>query len=244
MKELADRISRTRTSIENWLAVDDALAREEFPDAQVLQDRMRVASARWPLGDELPARVADLARRVADYYESGEQIREAARPLTRRSAPPAAASRRSSGSSCGWSGCASRSASPTRSTRARCASSATAATAISACFPRRSRSTPIATIPAELFLQLADLAEKPQLLSDLARRRDSELLIARLLLGAPRYLERVLHQLEADARLDPKRLEQIYADLALLSEVMGRFASGRDTEDHPGLRIALFHLLR
>jgi len=77
MKELVDRISRTRTSLENWLAVDDALTHDEFPDAQVLQDRMRVASARWPLGDELPARVADLARRVADYYESGEQIREA-----------------------------------------------------------------------------------------------------------------------------------------------------------------------
>jgi hypothetical protein len=96
--------------------------------------------------------------------------------------------------------------------------------------------------PAELFLQLADLGEKPQLLSDQARRRDSDLLVARLLLSAPRYLERVLQQLEADARLDPKRLEQVYADLALLSEVMGRFASGRDTEDHPGLRIALFHL--
>jgi CheY-like chemotaxis protein len=77
MKELADRISRTRTSLENWLAVDDALSNEEYPDAQVLQDRMRVASARWPLGDELPGRVADLAQRVADYYESGEQIREA-----------------------------------------------------------------------------------------------------------------------------------------------------------------------
>ncbi|TMA23873.1 MAG: hypothetical protein E6J87_24685, partial [Deltaproteobacteria bacterium] len=77
MKELADRISRARTALENWLAVDDALTTEEFPDAQVLQDRMRVASARWPLGDELPARVTDLARRVADYYESGEQLREA-----------------------------------------------------------------------------------------------------------------------------------------------------------------------
>jgi hypothetical protein len=96
--------------------------------------------------------------------------------------------------------------------------------------------------PAELFLQLADLAEKPQLLSADARRRDSELLTARLLVGAPRYLERVLHQLEADSRLDPKRLEQIYADLALLSEVMGRFATGRVTEDQPGLRTALFHL--
>jgi len=96
--------------------------------------------------------------------------------------------------------------------------------------------------PAELFLQLADLAEKPQLLSDLARRRDSELLTMRLLLAAPRYLERVLHQLEGDARLDPKRLEQIYADLVLLTEVMGRFASGREREDHPGLRTAIFHL--
>jgi hypothetical protein len=96
--------------------------------------------------------------------------------------------------------------------------------------------------PAELFLQLADLAEKPQLLSEGARRRDSELLIARVLIGAPRYLERVLAQLEADTRLDPKRLEQIYADLALLSEVMARFATGRVTEDQPGLRTALFHL--
>jgi len=96
--------------------------------------------------------------------------------------------------------------------------------------------------PAELFLQLADLAEKPQLLGENARRRDSELLSARLLVAAPRYLERVLHQLEADTRLDPKRLEQIYADLALLSEVMARFAGGRDVADHPGLRIALFHL--
>jgi CheY-like chemotaxis protein len=77
MKELADRISRARTSLENWLAVDDALVHEDFPDAQVLQDRMRVASTRWPLGDELPTRVAQLARRVADYYESGEQSREA-----------------------------------------------------------------------------------------------------------------------------------------------------------------------
>ncbi len=96
--------------------------------------------------------------------------------------------------------------------------------------------------PAELFLQLADLADKPELLTAAARRRDSELLIARLLLSVPRYLEGVLHQLEADPRLDPKRLEQIYADLALITEVMARFASGRDTQDHPGLRTSLFHL--
>jgi len=41
------------------------------------QSRLRVANARWPLGDELPERVRELNRRVADYYESGEQNREA-----------------------------------------------------------------------------------------------------------------------------------------------------------------------
>ena len=77
MTALGERVSRARTAVENWLAVDDALADEDFPDAQLLQDRMRVASTRWPRGDELPARVKELARRVADYYETGEQVREA-----------------------------------------------------------------------------------------------------------------------------------------------------------------------
>lgn len=77
MTELADRISRARTSLENWLAVDDSMMREDFPDAQMLRDRLRVANARWPLGDELPRRVQELVRRVDDYYESGEQARGA-----------------------------------------------------------------------------------------------------------------------------------------------------------------------
>lgn len=77
MTELLDRISRARTSVENWLAVDDAMMREEFPDAQMLQDRLRVANARWPLGEELPPRVLELGRCVSDYYESGEQPRSA-----------------------------------------------------------------------------------------------------------------------------------------------------------------------
>jgi hypothetical protein len=76
MQQLAARISRARTAIENWLDVDDALAREDFPDAQVLQDRLRVAMTRWPRGDELPAQVRDLARRVEDYYESGENPKQ------------------------------------------------------------------------------------------------------------------------------------------------------------------------
>jgi CheY-like chemotaxis protein len=70
--ELGERISRTGTAIENWLDVDDALAQEAYPDAQLLQDRIRVATARWPAPDRVPDRVRDLARRVEDYYESGE----------------------------------------------------------------------------------------------------------------------------------------------------------------------------
>jgi CheY-like chemotaxis protein len=73
MSELKERISRTRTAVDHWLEVDDAMAREDFPDAQLLQDRMRIAMSRWPLGDEVPKRVLELARRVEEYYESGEK---------------------------------------------------------------------------------------------------------------------------------------------------------------------------
>ncbi|MDH3521746.1 MAG: response regulator [Myxococcales bacterium] len=76
MSTLAERISRTRTAIENWLDVDDAMAHEELPDAQVLQDRMRIAAARWPLAGEPPAHVRELARRVEEYYESGEKSKQ------------------------------------------------------------------------------------------------------------------------------------------------------------------------
>jgi CheY-like chemotaxis protein len=76
MSELADRLSRTLTATQNWLDVDDAVANEDFPDAQLLQDRMRIASARWPLPDELPARVRDLTERVEQYYESGENVKK------------------------------------------------------------------------------------------------------------------------------------------------------------------------
>jgi FixJ family two-component response regulator len=72
MAELTDRVSRTQTAIQNWLDVDDLLAREEFPDAQQLLDRMRLASQRWPYADELPGRVAELATAVESYYETGE----------------------------------------------------------------------------------------------------------------------------------------------------------------------------
>ncbi len=76
MTELGERISRAQTALENWLDVDDALTGEDYPDAQLLQDRMRVAMARWPLADEVPERVRELARRVEEYYESGENPKQ------------------------------------------------------------------------------------------------------------------------------------------------------------------------
>jgi hypothetical protein len=76
MSELSDRISRTMTAIEYWLAVDDALACEDYPDAQSLIERMRVASSRWPLADRLPARVRALARLVESYYETGDNPKQ------------------------------------------------------------------------------------------------------------------------------------------------------------------------
>jgi FixJ family two-component response regulator len=76
MAELADRISRSQTAIEYWLEVDASLAREEYPEAQLLLDRTRIAVSRWPLPDQLPARVHELARRVEAYYESGENSKQ------------------------------------------------------------------------------------------------------------------------------------------------------------------------
>lgn len=72
LAELGEHASRTQTAIQNWLDVDDAMAHEDYPDAQLLLDRMRVATQRWPHQDALPERVLELARHVEAYYESGE----------------------------------------------------------------------------------------------------------------------------------------------------------------------------
>jgi CheY-like chemotaxis protein len=76
MAELTERASRTQTALQGWLDVDDILAREDYPDAQALIDRMRLATQRWPRPDEVPGRVRELARRVEAYYESGENNRQ------------------------------------------------------------------------------------------------------------------------------------------------------------------------
>jgi FixJ family two-component response regulator len=72
MVELSEHCSKTQTAIQSWLDVDDLLSREDYPDAQLLMDRMRLARERWPGGDDLPQRVGELVARVQAYYESGE----------------------------------------------------------------------------------------------------------------------------------------------------------------------------
>lgn len=73
---LGDQISRASTAITNWLDVDDALSQQDYPDVQLLQDRLRVALVRWPHPKKVPERVRQLARRVEEYYESGENPRQ------------------------------------------------------------------------------------------------------------------------------------------------------------------------
>ena len=76
MTELAERASRAATAFDHWLSVDDALCRDDYPDAQLLRERMRVATSRWPFPGRVPGRVQELARRVEAYYESGENPKQ------------------------------------------------------------------------------------------------------------------------------------------------------------------------
>ena len=75
MSELGERVSRTRTAIGNWLDTEDALVGDEYPDAQLLRDRLNVAAQRWPRSEGLPEGVVALSKAVEDYYESGENAR-------------------------------------------------------------------------------------------------------------------------------------------------------------------------
>jgi hypothetical protein len=96
--------------------------------------------------------------------------------------------------------------------------------------------------PAELYLQLDDLASKPALLSPGARQRDVDLLAARLLLAVPRYLEGILDRLGGEGGVDADASTRVHTDLALLSRILVRFVEERLRSDDHGLRIARFHL--
>jgi CheY-like chemotaxis protein len=76
MSILSERLTRTQTAITSWLEIEDLMCREDYPDAQMLIERMRLANHRWPHGVELPERVGALAKRVESYYESGENPKQ------------------------------------------------------------------------------------------------------------------------------------------------------------------------
>ena len=47
MSLLSERVTRTQTAITSWLEIDDLMWREDYPDAQMLIERMRLANKRW-----------------------------------------------------------------------------------------------------------------------------------------------------------------------------------------------------
>ncbi|MBW2268753.1 MAG: hypothetical protein JRH16_09255 [Deltaproteobacteria bacterium] len=96
--------------------------------------------------------------------------------------------------------------------------------------------------PAELTLQLDDLARKPSLLAPRANRRDAHLLVARLALGVPRYLEELVARLEAEGELGDKVLVRVHEDVALMAQSFIRFLATLAPDDRPGLQLASFHL--
>ncbi len=96
--------------------------------------------------------------------------------------------------------------------------------------------------PAELYLQLDELSRRPDRLAPAANRRDAELLTARLSLGAPRYLERVLDRLEREGRLDGQALTRVYEDVGILAQTFLRFLSDRGVDEGDGMVSAGFHL--
>jgi hypothetical protein len=98
--------------------------------------------------------------------------------------------------------------------------------------------------PAELYLQLDDLARKPQLLSPRANARDAQLLVSRLVVGAPRHLERLLERLEGEARLQEQAMTRVYEDVAILAQTLSRLVSESDVEERPGIRMASYQLRR
>jgi len=76
MSLLSERVARTQTAISSWIEIDDLMCREDYPDAQMLIERMRIANKRWPQAVETPERVRTLGQRVESYYESGENPKQ------------------------------------------------------------------------------------------------------------------------------------------------------------------------
>lgn len=76
MSFLSERVTRTQTAISSWLEIDDLMCREDYPDAKLLIERMRLANKRWPQSVEVPVRILSLGKLVESYYESGVNPQE------------------------------------------------------------------------------------------------------------------------------------------------------------------------
>jgi hypothetical protein len=96
--------------------------------------------------------------------------------------------------------------------------------------------------PAELYLQLEDLATKPRMLSPHANRRDADVLFSRLALAIPRYLEALLNQLEGEGRIGEDSMTRVYEDVALFVQILIRFVSNRELGEARGMQMAVLHL--
>lgn len=91
--------------------------------------------------------------------------------------------------------------------------------------------------PAELFFQLDDLLNRPELLSPKANRRDANELVIRLLSRAPKYLERM--SAELSQRLPEPGRMRLHQDLALFCQISSRFLQSRDLADQRRSRVAI-----
>ena len=91
--------------------------------------------------------------------------------------------------------------------------------------------------PAELFFQLDDLLNRPELLSPRANRRDSQELVIRLLSQVPQYLEAMVDEL--GPRLAEVPRLRLHQDLALFCEISSRFLTSRDLTEQRRSRVAV-----
>ena len=91
--------------------------------------------------------------------------------------------------------------------------------------------------PAELFFQLDDLLNRPELLSPRANRRDSQELVVRLLSRLPHYLEALVADV-ADRLSDSPRL-RVFQDVALFCQITSRFLTSRELVEQRQSRVAL-----
>lgn len=91
--------------------------------------------------------------------------------------------------------------------------------------------------PAELFFQLDDLLNRPELISPKANRRDTTDLVVRLLSQAPQYLEALLA--DVGERLTGMPRLKVHQDIGLFCQISTRFLDSRELTEQRRARVAL-----